>query len=380
MENLEKSVGFVEAKTFHYPHPIKLLCSEMLPQFHLIYETYGKLNKDRSNAVLICHALSGNHHVAGYYSKDDKYPGWWDTMVGPGKPIDTNYFFVVGVNNLGGCHGSTGPSSKNPDTGSYYGPKFPDITVKDWVKTQSMLADELGIAKWCAVVGGSLGGMQALQWAIDYPNRVENAVLIASAPRLSAQNIAFNEIARHAILSDVNYCDGCFLDKGVVPVEGLTLARMLAHITYQSDNVLKSKFDRSLKSGDLHLGPAVEFEVKSYLHYQGTKFAKIFDANTYLLMTRALDHFDPARDFDDNLVKALEQTQCKYLVIAFTSDWRFSPSCSKEIVDAMLLAQKDVVSIVIDAQQGHDAFLLPVDDYLEVMRTYMQRIRQEGER
>ena len=371
------SVGIVEPHTFTHSDPFTLQCGETLPGFELVFETYGTLNADKSNAVLICHALSGNHHAAGYHSQDDAKPGWWDTCIGPGKPIDTNRLFVVSLNNLGGCHGSTGPLTVNPATGAAWGPDFPSVTVKDWVGSQVLLADHLGIEQFLAVVGGSLGGMQAMQWAIDEPDRLRAAVLIASAARLSAQNIAFNEIARQAILSDPEFHAGHYRARGSNPDLGLMLARMVGHITYLSDDGMGRKFGREIKSGDIRLGRDVEFQVESYLHYQGRSFSGRFDANTYLLMTYALDYFDPASDYDNDLVQALAETRCDFCVIAFSSDWRFSAARSKEIVDALVAARRNVVSCVVESDQGHDAFLLPIDRYIDVLGGYFDRLFSE---
>ena len=369
------SVGLVEPATARFG-AVALHSGQRLPSFELVYETYGELNAARSNAVLVCHALSGNHHAAGYHGEQDRRPGWWEVCIGPGKPIDTNRFFVVSPNNLGGCHGSTGPRSLNPETGQPYGPAFPTVTVKDWVKTQAMLADALGIDAFAAIIGGSLGGMQALQWAIDYPIRIRHALLIACAPKLSAQNIAFNEIARQAILTDPDYCNGEYVKAGANPARGLMLARMLGHVTYLSDDSMGDKFGRELKSGDIGSGEGVEFQVESYLHHQGQAFSKVFDANTYLLMTRALDYFDPARDFGEDLVAALATARCRFLVVSFSTDWRFAPERSEEIVDALVAAQRDVVSARIEATHGHDSFLLRVPRYLDVLATYMERVAQ----
>jgi homoserine O-acetyltransferase/O-succinyltransferase len=370
----DDSVGLVSPSSHRFAETLQLQCGRELPEYELVYETYGTLNTAKTNAVLVCHALSGNHHAAGYHRLDDRRPGWWDVCIGPGKPIDTRRFFVVSLNNIGGCHGSTGPRSLDPRTDRAYGPDFPVVTVKDWVKTQARLADVLGIERWAAVAGGSLGGMQAMQWAIDLPDRVAHSIVIAGAARLSAQNIAFNEIARRAIVSDPDYRDGRYLEHGVIPSRGLMLARMVGHVTYQSDDGLRSKFGRELKSGDIALGREVEFQVESYLNHQGRSFSQTFDANTYLLITRALDYFDPALDFGNDLVKALETAKCDFFVAAFTTDWRFSPERSQEIVDALIRARRNVVSIVIDTPDGHDAFLLPVPRYLEVFRAYMRRV------
>jgi homoserine O-acetyltransferase/O-succinyltransferase len=370
------SVGLVAPETQAFDEPILLQSGRTLPRFEIVYETYGELNAARNNAVLVCHALSGNHHAAGYYGASGEKPGWWEVCIGPGKPIDTRHFFVVSLNNIGGCHGSTGPRSINPASGEVYGPDFPTITVKDWVKTQAMLADLLGIERWAAVAGGSLGAMQALQWAIDFPGRLAHAVVIACAPKLSAQNIAFNEIARQAILTDPDFHDGRYLAAGTNPSRGLMLARMVGHVTYQSDDGWHHKFGRELKSGDIGRGEEVEFQVESYLNHQGRSFSKVFDANTYLLMTRALDYFDPAREFGDDLVAAMQATRCSFFVTAFSTDWRFSPARSQEIVDALIAARRNVVSTVIDTAQGHDSFLLPVPRYLEVFGAYMGRVAE----
>lgn len=364
-------VGIVKPQVQVFDSPLELVCGRELPRFQLVYETYGELNATRSNALLVCHALSGHHHAAGYNSLEDRKPGWWDVCIGPGKPIDTNRFFVVSPNNLGGCHGSTGPTSIDPETGRIYGPDFPSITVKDWVTTQAMLADALAIPSWAVVIGGSLGGMQAMQWAIDIPQRIKHAVMIAAAPRLSAQNIAFNEIARQAILSDPEFHGGRYLEKGTIPTAGLMLARMLGHVTYQSDDGLRDKFGREVKSGDLSLGLDVEFQVESYLHYQGRSFSESFDANTYLLMTHALDYFDPAREHGDDLAAALSLAQCRFFAASFTTDWRFASARTREIVDALVVAGRDVVSVEIDCPHGHDAFLLPVPRYVDALTAYL---------
>ena len=374
------SVGLVTPRTIHFSEPLTLACARVLESFDIVYETYGTLNADRSNAILICHALSGHHHAAGYHTEDDGKPGWWDSCIGPGKAIDTNRFFVVALNNLGGCHGSTGPSSINPATGRNYGPDFPLVTVKDWVQVQARLADHLGIACWAAVVGGSLGGMQALQWAVDFPERLKNAVIIASAPKLSAQNIAFNEVARQAILSDPDFHGGRYYDHDTYPRRGLILARMVGHITYLSDDAMKQKFGRDLKTGQFTFGYDVEFQVESYLRYQGETFSRYFDANTYLLMTKALDYFDPARDYGDNLRAALARATCRFLVISFTTDWRFAPDRSQEIVNALVAERKDVSYADIDAPQGHDSFLFPIPRYVTLLKNFLNRIDTVGGR
>ena len=371
------NVGLVTVQTEKFTTPLALDCGRTLPSYELVYETYGELNKQASNAVLICHALSGDHHAAGYYSMQDKKPGWWDTCIGPGKPIDTNIFFVVSLNNLGGCKGSTGPNTINPETAKPYGPEFPILTVRDWVKTQARLADVLGISQWAAVIGGSLGGMQALQWAIDYPKNLRNCIVIAAAPKLTAQNIAFNEVARQAILKDPDFHEGNYYQYDAVPRQGLMLARMLGHITYLSDDAMRKKFGRELREGKLNFGFDVEFQVESYLRYQGRSFVDRFDANTYLLMTKTLDYFDPASEHNNNLSAALAKVLAKFLVISFTTDWRFSPARSREIVKALLDNKKQVSYAQITADEGHDAFLMPIPHYMRVFKTYMQRVAEE---
>ncbi len=373
----ENSVGIVTPQTMHFSEPLQLQSGKTLPSFDLIFETYGTLNAAASNAVLICHALSGHHHAAGYHSAEDKKPGWWDSCIGPGKEIDTNKFFVVSLNNLGGCNGSTGPTSLNPETGKPYGPEFPVVTVKDWVVSQARLADQLGISKWAAVVGGSLGGMQAMQWSIDLPERVANAVIIASTSKLTAQNIAFNEVARKAITSDPDFHDGHYAAQGTIPKRGLMLARMVGHITYLSDESMGEKFGRELRDKAFKFNFDVEFQVESYLHYQGERFSETFDANTYLLMTRALDYFDPAREYDDRLDLALKQAQAKFLIISFSTDWRFSPERSEQIVNALIRADRDVSYAEIEAPHGHDAFLIPNPRYTSVFGGYMEQIFNE---
>ena len=364
----------VTPQRFVWEEDFELRSGDRLEGFELVYETYGELNSTASNAVLICHALSGNHHAAGRHSKDDVKPGWWDSAIGPGKPIDTSRFFVVSLNNLGGCHGSSGPLSTNPSNGEVYGPNFPTVTVPDWVRSQALLADHLGIKTFAAVIGGSLGGMQAMQWSIDFPERVQHAVVIAAAPKLSAQNIAFNEIARHAITSDPEFQDGHYLANNTNPEHGLGIARMIGHVTYLSANGMGTKFGRELKSGDITNARDVEFQVESYLQYQGANFARAFDANTYIRMTHALDYFDPARDHNDNLAATLSQATARFLVISFSSDWRFSPARSAEIVDGLVEAKKNVVSACIESEHGHDSFLLPIERYFEVLGSYLERV------
>jgi homoserine O-acetyltransferase/O-succinyltransferase len=368
------SVGIVAPKTAHFNEPLQLKSGQVLPQYHLVYETYGELNADKSNAVMICHALSGHHHVAGKYSEDDKYPGWWDNLIGPGKPLDTNKFFVIGLNNLGGCHGSSGPLSTNPATDKTWGADFPIVTVEDWVNSQARLADYLGIKQLAAILGGSLGGMQALQWSIAYPERIRNALVIASAPNLTAQNIAFNEVARQAIITDPDFYEGRYHDHGVLPRRGLRIARMLGHITYLSDDAMGEKFGRKLREGKIKYSFDVEFEMESYLRYQGDKFAGEFDANTYLRMTRALDYFDPAAATGGNLSAALSKATADFLVVSFTSDWRFSPARSREIVKALLDNELSVSYAEVTADHGHDAFLMPDKHYHDIMRAYFAKI------
>ena len=369
------SVGIVKAQVAHFTQPLTLKSGAVLPQYHLAYETYGELNAAKTNAVLICHALSGNHHVAGRYSPEDKYPGWWDNLVGPGKPLDTNKFFVIGLNNLGGCHGSSGPSSVNPLTDKPYSATFPVVTVEDWVESQARLMDYLGIEQLAAVIGGSLGGMQALHWNIVYPERVRHAFVIASAPNLTAQNMAFNEVARQAIITDPEFFDGDYYNHGTVPRRGLRIARMLGHITYLSDDAMGEKFGRKLRHGDVKYSFDVEFEMESYLRYQGDKFAGEFDANTYLRMTRALDYFDPALDYDGDLSKALSRAKAKFVVISFTTDWRFSPARSREIVQALLDNALPVKYAEVTSAHGHDAFLMPDAHYHAIMRAYLEQIK-----
>ena len=365
-----RSVGYVKPQHVRFDHALNLeLPNSELPFYELVYETYGELNEARSNAVLICHALSGDHHAAGIH-KDTGAVGWWDNCIGPGKPIDTNLFYVVSLNNLGGCMGSTGPKSINPATTEPYSQDFPQVTVKDWVNTQVELADHLGIEKFAAVIGGSLGGMQAMQWAIDYPDRIANALLIACAPKLSAQNIAFNEIARTAILQDPEFV------KGEIPKNGLKLARMIGHVTYLSGDGMDEKFGRDIRIADLDTGKQDMFEVESYLHYQGDKFVDRFDQYTYILMTKALDLFDPASEFDDDLVKTLSRAKARFLVLSFSSDWRFAPERSDEIVDALVAAGCDVSSASVESTKGHDSFLLENDRYFEILQEYLKNVAE----
>ena len=374
-----KLIATPESMTFEAALPLQSGAS--IRGYSLSYETYGTLNADKSNAVLICHALNASHHVAGVYADQPQNVGWWDNMIGPGKPLDTDRFFVIGVNNLGSCFGSTGPMHTHPDTGRVYGAAFPVVTVGAWVNAQARLLDALGIEQLAAVMGGSLGGMQALSWTLQYPERVKHAVVVASAPNLNAENIAFNEVARRAIVTDPDFHNGHFYAQGVVPKRGLRIARMIGHITYLSDDVMNEKFGRQLREAVTHNATGykystqeVEFQIESYLRYQGDKFSEYFDANTYLLITRALDYFDPARAFGGNLSAALARASCKFLLISFTTDWRFSPARSREMVNALLDNRRDVSYAEIDAPHGHDAFLLDDPRYLNVVRSYFDNM------
>ncbi len=365
----------------HFAEPLRLQGGASIGDYTLMYETYGTLNADKSNAILICHALNASHHVAGHYD-EPKSTGWWDNMVGPGKPVDTDRFFVIGVNNLGSCFGSTGPMHTNPATGKPYGAAFPVVTVEDWVAAQARLADRLGIEQFAAVMGGSLGGMQALAWSIMFPERLRHCIVIASTPKLSAQNIAFNDVARQAILTDPDYRGGDFYEHGVVPKNGLKVARMVGHITYLSNDDMAEKFGRKLRNAaetnDYKFDFGIDFEIESYLRYQGDKFSEYFDANTYLLITKALDYFDPAREHGGSLAKALENTKAQYLIASFTTDWRFSPERSREIVEALLANRRKVSYAEIDAPHGHDAFLLEDARYMNIVRAYYERIWEES--
>ncbi|TCP19465.1 homoserine O-acetyltransferase MetX [Simplicispira metamorpha] len=395
-------MSFIATPQFlHFPEALPLQSGASIRDYQLAFETYGQLNADRSNAVLVCHALNASHHVAGVYAGQDKSEGWWNNMIGPGKSVDTNRFFVIGVNNLGSCFGSTGPMHPHPDTGQVYGADFPVVTVEDWVNAQARLLDRLGITQLAAVLGGSLGGMQALSWTLQYPERVRHAVVVASAPNLTAENIAFNEVARRAIVTDPDFHGGHFYQHGVIPKRGLRIARMIGHITYLSDDVMNEKFGRQLRqrvmdkttSEGAAANPApvptqgagaylystqdIEFQIESYLRYQGDKFSEYFDANTYLLITRALDYFDPARAHGGNLTQALARATAKFLLVSFTTDWRFSPKRSREIVKALLDNRRDVSYAEIDAPHGHDAFLLDDARYMGVVSSYFDSIEKE---
>ena len=372
------SIGVVTPRRATFDTPLTFRSGAVLPRYELVYETYGVLNADRSNAILVCHALSGHHHVAGHYADEPGNIGWWDNMIGPGKPINTDKFFVVGVNNLGGCHGSTGPSSTNPETGQPFGADFPVITVEDWVASQARLADLLGIRQFAAVIGGSLGGMQALQWSLSFPERVRHVLAIATAPHLTAENIAFNDVARSAILTDPDFHGGHYYRHNTVPARGLRLARMLGHITYLSDDVMADRFGRKLREGKFGYGYNIEFEVESYLRHQGDKFASRFDANTYLLMTKALDYFDPAHDFGGDLNQAFACAKADFLVISFSTDWRFSPERAREIVRPLLHNRRNVSYAEITSTHGHDSFLMENPHYFDVVRAYLDNVAKEA--
>lgn len=388
-------MGLVKPQSIDIDKPLKLKNGRELSSYTLVYETYGKLNAQGNNAILICHALSGNHHAAGYHSEEDKKPGWWDALIGPGKAVDTDKFFVVALNNLGGCHGSSGPCSIKPGTQEAYGASFPQVVVEDWVATQVALSDHLGIGCWAAVMGGSLGGMQAIQWAIDHPARLKSAVLIATTLQLHSQNIAFNEIARQAIMKDPNFHDGDYLLHNTKPTQGLWLARMLGHITYLSEEAMLEKFGRTVSSSN-HSNSAsdadakdnlrsqsnltnsdIKFEVENYLNYQGAKFAEAFDANTYLLMTRALDYFDPTAEHGGDLTKALAKTNCSFLVVSFSSDWRFSSAGSRAMVDTIIKSGKRVAYSEIQSTQGHDSFLMPLPSYVDKVKKFLDNLGRE---
>lgn len=374
------SVGLVEPQKIHISEPLMLACGRELNGYDLVYETYGTLNTDKSNAVLICHALSGHHHAAGFHGQDEnEKPGWWDAYIGPGKPIDTHRFFVVCPNNIGGCNGSSGPNTINPETGKHWGPDFPQLRFRDWVESQRQLSDLLGIQCWAAVIGGSLGGMQVMRWALEYPERLKHAIVIASAMSLTPQNIAFNELARKAIRSDANFHDGRYLDKGVQPNAGLALARMIANVTYLSDSDFEQRFGRQLRKGSFEQGQEEElqFEVESYLNYKGLQFGDYFDANTYLLITRMLDFFDLAREYGGDPVAAFKHALCKFFVVSFTTDWRFSPARSQEITWALIAAGKDVSYLEVETDKGHDAFLLPIERYYQAFTAYMEQVASE---
>jgi homoserine O-acetyltransferase len=368
------SVGIVTPQIAQFETPLALCCGQTLSSYQLTYETYGTLNQNASNAILICHALSGDHHAAGYHAITDTKPGWWDSAIGPGKAIDTTHFFVVALNNLGGCGGSTGPTTINPETGQRWEASFPIVTVEDWVQSQARLADLLGINTFAAIVGGSLGGMQVLEWSIRFPDRLKAAVIVASAPKLSTQNIAFNEVARQSIRRDPDFFDGNYLDNKSVPTNGLGLARMLGHITYLSDDAMGAKFGRQMRHDSYQYNYGIEFEVESYLRYQGEAFTQRVAATPYMLMTKALDYFDPAAQADGDLAAVLSKAQCEFLLVSFTTDWRFAPERSEEIVNALVKAGKSVSYAKIEAEEGHDAFLFPIPRYMAVLSTFLTRV------
>ena len=384
--DLSNSVGVVEPQHFVYTEGFITSGGVTLPGFELVYEAYGELNAEKNNAILICHALSGDHHAAGYHrnanGEIDLRPGWWDNYIGPGKAIDTDKFYVLSVNNLGGCAGSTGPLSINPATGKQWGPDFPSMRARDWVHSQHLLMQYLGISQWAAVVGGSLGGMQAMRWSLEYPDALRHCVVIAAAMKLSAQNIGFNDTARTAITSDPDFHQGRYYEHNTLPRNGVALARMIGHITYLSDDLMGAKFGRELRAGSFAQGQEndIEFQIESYLHHQGDKFADRFDANTYLLMLRALDYFDLGREYNDSAVEAFKHASCDFLVLSFSTDWRFAPERSQEIVDALLAAERNVTFANIESSYGHDAFLLPVKAYNDLFSAYMDRVAKEGKR
>ncbi|MFZ9150701.1 MAG: homoserine O-succinyltransferase MetX [Burkholderiales bacterium] len=377
IQDPSRSVGVVTPQRARFAAPLALRCGTALRDYELVYETYGTLNAERSNAVLVCHALNASHHVAGHYADDPANTGWWDNMIGPGKPLDTRRFFVIGVNNIGGCHGSTGPLSINPDTGRIWGGEFPVVTVEDWVDAQARLADHLGIQQFAAVMGGSLGAMQALAWSARYPQRLRHSIVIACAPNLSAQNIAFNEVARQAIITDPDFNDGNYGALNTAPKRGLRVARMVGHITYLSDDEMANKFGRQLKNGKPGYTFDTEFQIESYLRHQGNKFADYFDANTYLRITKALDYFDPALENGGDLAKALQSVVAGMLIVSFTTDWRFSPERSREIVHALIKNRAPVTYAEIDAPHGHDAFLLDDARYHRLVAAYFERVHAE---
>jgi homoserine O-acetyltransferase len=368
------SVGAAKAEQASFSEPLRLRGGAELPAYEIAYETYGRLNEARTNAVLVCHALNASHHVAGFYETEPQNVGWWDNLVGPGKPLDTNRFFVVGSNYIGSCFGSTGPASVNPATGKPWGADFPVVTVEDWVEAQARLADRLGIERFAAVIGGSLGAMQALQWSLSYPERVRHSIVIAAAAKLTPQNIAFNEVARQAIMTDPDFHGGHYYEKGVVPTRGLRIARMIGHITYLSGEAMTEKFGRLLRRGAPGFDFDIDFEVESYLRYQGDKFSTYFDANTYLRITKALDYFDPAADFGGDLTKALARAGAAFLVVSFKSDWRFPPARSRDIVRALLDNRRIVSYLELDAPGGHDAFLLEDPRYHGALRSYFANV------
>lgn len=382
-----RSVGEVSPRSLHFAEPLPLASGAVLRDYTLAYETYGTLNAARSNAVLVCHALNASHHVAGSYAGKAKSEGWWDNLVGPGKPLDTDRFFVIGVNNPGSCFGSTGPTSPKPDgdgkngakSGATYGSDFPVVTVEDWVDAQARLVEVLGIGQLAAVLGGSLGGMQALAWSLRYPDRLRQCVAVATAPNLSAQNIAFNEVARRAIVTDPEFHGGHYAEAGTLPRRGLRVARMIGHITYLSDDAMEAKFGREMQKAAFGYSTQdIEFQIEAYLRHQGDKFSEYFDANTYLLITRALDYFDPARAHGGDLTATFAAARCRFQLVSFSTDWRFAPARSREIVKALVDNRLDVSYAEIDAPHGHDAFLYDDPRYHGVLRACFERLASES--
>ncbi len=375
-EHFQNSVGKVSPQDFTFNEGLKLQCGQLLAPITLRYETYGTLSPDADNAILIEHALSGDAHVAGYYSESDEKPGWWDTMVGPGKTFDTNKYFIVCSNVIGGCSGSTGPGSMNPATGRRYGMDFPFVTIADMVHAQKKLMDHLGIRKWLCVAGGSMGGMQVLRWALLYPDCMESIIPIATTSRISAQSIAFNWVGREAIMSDPEWNGGHYTDQ---PDRGLAIARMLAHITYLSEESMRRKFGRKLQSAkDYSFDFDKDFSVESYLEHQGMRFVDRFDANAYLYITRAIDYFDVADKSNGDLAKGLLPIQCKTLVVSFSSDWLFPPEQSREMVRGMLKNGLDVTYCNIKSSYGHDAFLLEDDTLGRLISNFLANVKPKA--
>ena len=360
----------VATEKISFTEPFTLQSGKVLPNFDLMTETYGELNNNKDNAVLICHAFSGNHHAAGI--KDgEKKPGWWDELIGDGKTIDTKNYFVVALNNIGGCHGSTGPTTIESGSGQPNGANFPEVSVSDWVKTQKLLADRFGINCWEMVAGGSLGGMQALQWAISYPEKVKKAAIIAASSKISTQNIALNEVAREIIKKDENFHNGDYMSKGVSPKKGLKAARMLGHITYLSESNMSKRFVRRLQDPEKKIDADVNYEVENYLQYKGEQFANTFDANSYILMTKAMDSFDPAKDFDNNLVECLQTIKAKLLIATFDSDWLFPKEYGVEIQMSAIKAGIKSSYVELKGDYGHDSFLFYSDQYSAALKSFL---------
>lgn len=377
---MSDGVGIVETErtvVFDGDEPLRLESGVEFGPIEVAYETYGELNEEASNAIFVCHALSGDAHAAGFHEGDDR-PGWWDNMIGPGRPLDTDRYYVICANVLGGCKGTTGPSSIDPVTRRPYGLRFPLLAVRDLVEVHRALLRELGIERLLAAIGGSLGGMQALQWALDHPQELDGALVIAASGRLSAQNIAFSAVAREAIMRDPDFAGGDYYSRGQRPDRGLALARMIGHITYLSEESMREKFGRRIQDADEpRHGFDVDFEVESYLHYQGQSFVERFDANTYLYLTRVMDYFDP---FADPIYtrKQLSSGKTRFLVLSFDSDWRFSTDHAREIVHELQLAGAPVTFREISAPQGHDSFLMPNPDYHRTVAAYLDRLATEN--